>query len=123
MKKAFSMIELIFVIVIIGVLSAIAIPKFAATRDDAVITKARATVGAIRSAVATERQKRVLKGDFTDLTGSDVSGLLDTPIDSSWSISGDTFTFTGPSGNTCVFKLDQNKFVSQSCSVTGMTDL
>lgn len=30
MKKAFSMIELIFVIVIIGILSSIAIPKFIA---------------------------------------------------------------------------------------------
>lgn len=36
MKKAFTMIELIFVIVILGVLSAIAIPKLSATRDDAV---------------------------------------------------------------------------------------
>jgi len=35
MKKAFTMIELIFVIVIIGILAAIAIPKLAATRSDA----------------------------------------------------------------------------------------
>jgi prepilin-type N-terminal cleavage/methylation domain-containing protein len=34
-KSAFTMIELIFVIVIIGMLAAIAIPKLAATRDDA----------------------------------------------------------------------------------------
>jgi len=35
MKKAFTIIELIFVIVIIGVLAAVAIPKLNATRDDA----------------------------------------------------------------------------------------
>ena len=35
MRKAFTMIELIFVIVILGILSAVAIPKLAATRDDA----------------------------------------------------------------------------------------
>ena len=40
MKKAFTMIELIFVIVILGILSAIAIPRLAATRDDAEISKA-----------------------------------------------------------------------------------
>ncbi|WP_267525603.1 type II secretion system protein [Campylobacter sp. MG1] len=39
MKKAFSMIELIFVIVILGALAAVAISKLNATRDDAVITK------------------------------------------------------------------------------------
>ena len=35
MKKAFTMIELIFVIVIIGILLTVAIPKLSATRDDA----------------------------------------------------------------------------------------
>ncbi|ANV97909.1 hypothetical protein BBW65_03440 [Helicobacter enhydrae] len=35
MRNAFSMLELVFVIVIIGILSAIAIPKFNVTRTDA----------------------------------------------------------------------------------------
>ena len=39
MKKAFTMIELIFTIVIIGILAAVAIPKLAATRDDAKVSK------------------------------------------------------------------------------------
>lgn len=41
MKRAFTMIELIFVIVILGILVAVALPRLAATRDDAeIVTKA-----------------------------------------------------------------------------------
>ena len=39
MKKAFTMIELIFVIVLIGILAVIAIPKLSATRDDAKLSQ------------------------------------------------------------------------------------
>jgi len=37
--KGFTMIELIFVIVILGVLAMVAIPKLAATRDDAEVVR------------------------------------------------------------------------------------
>ena len=67
-QKAFTLLELTFVIVIIGILSAIAIPKFAATRDDATVTKAITTVASVRNAVASERQKRILRGNFVTIT-------------------------------------------------------
>ena len=66
-RKAFTMLEMTFVIVIIGILSAVAIPKLAMTSDDAVITKAKNTVSTIRGAIATERQKSILKGVFANL--------------------------------------------------------
>jgi prepilin-type N-terminal cleavage/methylation domain-containing protein len=39
MKKAFTMIELIFVIVIIGILVSVALPRLSLTRDDALIVR------------------------------------------------------------------------------------
>ena len=81
LKSAFTMIELVFIIVIIGILASVAIPRLAATRDDAEITKARVMVASIRNALSMERQKRILRGDFAVITavggGSDVFGHFD----------------------------------------------
>jgi len=79
-RKAFTMVELVFVIVVIGILAAIAVPKFAATRDDATITKAKATVASVRSAMAAERQKRILRGTFTPITDLADVRAVNTPI-------------------------------------------
>ena len=88
-KNAFTMIELVFVIVILGILSAIAIPKFAATRTDAEISKGRADVASIRSAIMTERQSRLIKGEHEFLIGGSMNdgnklfdGILTYPIQS-----------------------------------------
>lgn len=49
MKKAFSMIEIIFVIAVIGILSAIAIPKMFANKKDAEITVLKEQLRSIRT--------------------------------------------------------------------------
>ncbi len=84
------MIELIFVIVVLGILAAIAVPKFAATRDDAIITKGRSDVAAIRSGIVSDRQKRIMRGlnsyipdaNLTTTAGL-FAGVLTYPIKSS----------------------------------------
>ena len=79
-RNAFTMLELTFVIVVIGILSAVAIPRFAATRDDATISKAKTTVAAIRNAVASERQKRILRGKFNKIFKLSAASGNDKPI-------------------------------------------
>jgi len=53
MKNAFTMIELVFVIVILGILAAVAIPKFSATRDDAHVSKMAQNIGTSIEEIAT----------------------------------------------------------------------
>jgi general secretion pathway protein G len=62
-KNGFTMIELVLVIVVLGILAAVAVPKFAATRTDAEISKGRSDIASIRSAIISERQSRLIKGD------------------------------------------------------------
>jgi len=60
--SAFTMVELVFVIVIIGILSAIAIPKLAASRDDAILVKGKSQIAAIRSGIAMQKNKNLIEG-------------------------------------------------------------
>ena len=123
-RKAFTMLELIFVIVVIGILSAIAVPKFAATRDDAVIARGRNAVASLRSALSTLRQKNILKGVFTDVNGTSLKDEIEYGLGSDWIISGDTFTFKCPTTGTCAFKIINQKLKKQTCASTcGMDDL
>jgi len=51
-KKAFTLLELVFVILVIGILSAVMIPRLMATRDDAKIAVALSDVGRLVSEVS-----------------------------------------------------------------------
>lgn len=134
-RNAFTMVELVFVIVVIGILSSLAIPKLAATRDDAEITVGINTLSSVRNAIATERQKRILRGDFTpitDLDSDNVSGtmfstfnvdkagagtknkVLEYPAkqgtnSGEWSKKNAEYTFHF-TGGSCIFVLNSNTF-------------
>ena len=70
-RHAFTMIELIFVIIVIGILAMIAIPKFSGVENQAVISSGRATVMSVRAAISTLRQKGFMLGNSSYITSLD----------------------------------------------------
>lgn len=65
MKNSFTIIELIFIIVIIGILAAIAIPKLASVQDDAVVAVEKSTIGEARHSVLSFHGWKILHPDKT----------------------------------------------------------
>lgn len=76
-KSAFTMVELIFVIVIIGILASVAIPKLSGVSDGAKKTAEIATLSAVSTALETANGEwSINEGDFTWGIGSNPSSEL-----------------------------------------------
>jgi general secretion pathway protein G len=64
MKKAFTMLELIFVIVVLSILASVALPKLWVTRDDALFTKAKTQIATIRAGISSAYSQNIMSGEM-----------------------------------------------------------
>jgi len=64
MKKSFTLIELIFIIVIIGLLASVAIPKFNQTKANASSVSAKSIVSAVRTTIETKHGEWIINDDL-----------------------------------------------------------
>ena len=114
MKKGFTMIELIFVIVILGILASVAIPRLAATRTDAEIS---ATVANLRTLVSDAASYYAVKGEFgTPVKWNEITNVPLKPKNDSKGVYGDAILKVGD--QDCILVALRDRTVTTTATAT-----
>jgi prepilin-type N-terminal cleavage/methylation domain-containing protein len=95
-RQGFTLIELLIVVVIIGILAAIAIPKFAATKDKAKLASVRSDLRNIMSA------QEAYYIDWTTYTTSLSTTVFNPTKGNTVSLAGSSQSFSATASNSSI---------------------
>ena len=118
-KQGFTLIELVMVIVITGILSAIAVPKYFDLQDKAKLAAENGVVGGVRSGIYTYfTNNKVYPATLDTASNIDCAAsnvcfdtiLQQSGITSDWTKTA-SLSYQGPAGNSYIYKPTDGSFL------------
>jgi type IV pilus assembly protein PilA len=124
-KKGFSMIELLVVLLIIGILAAVAAPMFLANSVKAKASEAVAAVGTIRSAMRVYAMQHAGAGSFADVDGDIYGGAGYTAAATALGVTFNNAKYFSPECYTTTLSATEGAFpanITPPLTATGTVD-